>query len=458
MGKRAILINPWLHDFAAFDMWSQPLGLLYVAALLETMDCRSVLINCLDRWHPSLGGWRAEGGRYGRYGCGKYPYEFIPKPPLMGGLKRRLRRYGISPAAFREDLAAAGGADVVCVTTLMAHWYGGAVEAIREVRRMYPSVPVVIGGMYPTFCTEHARRNSGADIVIAGGDFNLIAETLREILGAAGGALPGGWEEMRPLHGLIRAPVAGVLTSLGCPFRCSYCGSRLIHGQFKQRPVEDVVKEIQWLAVEGGRADIAFYDDALLLNADRHFLPIVDEIAARRLALRFHTFNGLHCRFVNRDVARAMKRCGFATVRLSYESSDPMRQRRDSCGKVTDDEFRAAVEALRSEGFGKEEMAAYVLFGLPGQGAEEIMDSVRRVIEAGIPASLAQFSPIPGTPAFEEWLAASSYTREEVEAEPLCLSCSAIGYRMKAGLDWEGYERLKNEVRKANESLFKSGA
>ena len=34
-GKKIILINPWIHDFSAYDLWLKPLGLLYIAAYLE---------------------------------------------------------------------------------------------------------------------------------------------------------------------------------------------------------------------------------------------------------------------------------------------------------------------------------------------------------------------------------------------------------------------------------------
>jgi len=451
---RALLINPWIHDFAAYDMWCQPLGLLYVADLLERLGCGTTLVNCLDRTHPSLHGWKAEGGWFGAFGCGKYPGEVIEKPAPLAGLKRKLRRYGIPLDAFRREIAAVDKPDLICVTTLMTHWHGGAIEAIREAKRLFPATPVVLGGMYPTFCAEHARRNSGADAVVSGGSFREVAGAICGVLGVNGDGLPGGWEGIKPAHHLIRSGAAGIVTSWGCPFRCAYCGSRLIHDSYVQRPPRDVADELEWLAREGGRRDVAFYDDALLVNAERHFLPIAEEIITRELYLRFHTPNGLHCRYMTPEIAKAMRRCGFRTVRLSYESSDAGRQIRESSGKVTDDEFIRAVGALKSAGFESREIAAYVLFGLPGQEAEEIRRSVRRVIDEGIQASLAQFSPIPGTSAYEEWLAASTYSREEAESEPLCYSCSAIGYRMKSGPDWEGYESLKNEVRRANLALI----
>jgi hypothetical protein len=35
MSKQILLINPWIHDFAAYDFWLKPLGLLYLGGLLR---------------------------------------------------------------------------------------------------------------------------------------------------------------------------------------------------------------------------------------------------------------------------------------------------------------------------------------------------------------------------------------------------------------------------------------
>ena len=76
----------------------------------------------------------------------------------------------------------------------------------------------------------------------------------------------------------------------------------------------------------------------------------MEEVAARGLGVRFHTPNGLHARFVTPEVAGAMRRAGFVTLRLSYESSEPAR-RADSDGKVSEGELAGALDALRGAGY-----------------------------------------------------------------------------------------------------------
>ena len=44
-----LLINPWITDFAAHDLWAKPMGLLMLASLLREGGCRVSFVDCLDR-------------------------------------------------------------------------------------------------------------------------------------------------------------------------------------------------------------------------------------------------------------------------------------------------------------------------------------------------------------------------------------------------------------------------
>jgi hypothetical protein len=158
-----------------------------------------------------------------------------------------------------------------------------------------------------------------------------------------------------------------------------------------------VVEEIVSCA-RRGIGDFAFYDDALLVSAERHILPILKGVVAQGVAARFHTPNGLHAGQITAELSDAMRRAGFATVRLSLETVEGTRQR-ETGGKVTTAVFAQAVEHLQTAGFGAKEMGGYILAGLPGQPLSEVEASVRFVHSLGVQAKLALFSPIPGTPA-----------------------------------------------------------
>lgn len=45
---RFLLINPWIYDFAAYDFWAKPIGLLKIASLLMDNGIDVDFIDCLE--------------------------------------------------------------------------------------------------------------------------------------------------------------------------------------------------------------------------------------------------------------------------------------------------------------------------------------------------------------------------------------------------------------------------
>jgi hypothetical protein len=207
-----------------------------------------------------------------------------------------------------------------------------------------------------------------------------------------------------------------------------------------------VVDEIVWYARGKEIHDIAFYDDALLANADEHIKPILREIVGRGLQLRLHTPNGLHANMIDGDLAALMKGAGFATVRLSIESVHEARLR-DSCAKVTPEGFNTAMSNLFSAGYAPGSIEAYVLKGAPGQRPGEVEETMRFAHENGGTIRLADFSPIPGTGYFDA--AVKTYGLDPTE--PLLQNSSVLPHIVPGLLDQ--YQELKALARSLNSRL-----
>ena len=169
-----LLINPWITDFAAYDYWTKPLGLLLLGALLREGGCGVAFIDCLDRYDPS--GTRDPdliAGVDRRYGTGKYPRMRIPKPAVYADVPRHYHRYGIHPDSLLRQLKASEQPDLIWVTSMMTYWYPGVQQTIRVIREVFPETPVWLGGIYARLCAEHARRTSGAHDIITGSQESL---------------------------------------------------------------------------------------------------------------------------------------------------------------------------------------------------------------------------------------------------------------------------------------------
>ncbi len=368
---QVLLINPWIYDFAAHNLWVEPLGLLTIAAVLRAEGYGVTVVDCLaphqdaPRAHPD--------------GSGKFLKTVVEKPAAVAFVPRRYGRYGLPVEQFDAALAGLQRPDVVLLASGMTYWYPGVVEAVRRVRLRFGAVPVALGGIYAGLCPEHARQHSGAERVIAGPGVAAALAFADEVTGArsdlARYADARAWPPAA--HALVPRPFAGIVTSWGCPYRCTYCASHRLQPRFIRRAPAAVVDEMVACARAGVR-DFAFYDDALLLDAGRHIVPILEGVLERGLAPRLHAPNGLHAREIDRRLAGLMRRAGFATIRLSLETVDAGRQRATG-GKVSTGAFERAVENLQRAGFGAAELGAYILAGLPGQPLTEVEGTVRFV-------------------------------------------------------------------------------
>jgi radical SAM superfamily enzyme YgiQ (UPF0313 family) len=431
-GPALLLINPWIYDFAAYDFFARPLGLLQLAGLLESRGYTVHWLDCLGTAHA----------RPGPFGTGRYPKEIIPAPPALQGISRRYGRYGISEAAFRERLSAVPRPAAILVTSLMTYWYPGVAAAIRLAREQFPGVPVILGGIYATLCPEHARRHSGADRLMSGPGEAAILGLLEEITGYHP-PLPALAVQEDPdslpypaLHLLEYPSYIPLLTSWGCPLDCTYCASRLLQPVYRRRQPLAVVEELLHWQDHLGLTDAAFYDDALLLSAADHLLVILAELARRGRTFRFHTPNGLHARLITREVARGLKRAHFATLRLGVETTALGRASLDH--KLNPGELEAALNHLRAAGFSSAEIGVYLLIGLPDQDEAELITSIRRVQQLGATPVLALYSPIPGTAL---WPRAQACSRYDLNADPLFHNNSL--FPCWPEFSWERYTRLK---------------
>ncbi|HXX57373.1 MAG TPA: B12-binding domain-containing radical SAM protein [Thermodesulfovibrionales bacterium] len=390
MRLKILLVNPWIYDFAAFNFWARPLGLLQVAEYLSPFDAETALIDCTDSFRPKDNG------------SGKFRTEIIEKPALLREVPRFYKRYGISIEEFLFRVKAAMPFDMVMMTSMMSYWYPGVQKATEIIRGVAGAVPIILGGVYPTLYHEHAAETSGADFIYRGS----IEEGLLFALSTFGFRLKrkGARSPCYRLNLYGEYPYASLVTATGCPFHCPYCASGLLASAHKKRFPGDVIEEIAHLS-EAGVRDFAFYDDALLVDSDSHFKPILRSLIATGIEARFHAPNGLHARFLDQELAALMKMVDFKTLRLGLESVDRERQK-STGGKVDTEEISRAVRYLRNAGFTKREMGVYLMYGLPAQELEEVKEGIGFLKSLEVSIHLSEFSPIRGTRYWDELVGA----------------------------------------------------
>jgi len=440
----ALLIYPWIYDFAAYDLWLKPLGLLYIASILRDLGIKVSFIDCLDRYHDSLSTSLQNDVSDRKYGCGRYYWEEIEKPQVLERFPRKYKRYGVPIQVFLQEIAKLPVPDIILISSGMSYWYPGAFAAIKLLRAEFPEVPIILGGTYATLCYHHAQENSGADYVFKGGDLGRLMKLIREITGAdfSTEKLPLDFPSYPfPAYDLYRKnEYVAIRTSVGCPFRCTYCAVNLLNAKFEQRKPESVVKEIEYFHKSLGVRNFVFYDDSLLFDGEKHFKIILELLLSLELDCFFHTPNGLQARFLSYDAARLMNSVGFIDPRLSLETVDERRQM-ESGNKVTSEELERAIRYLREAGYSSSQVGIYVMMGLPDQPFEEVYDTMQFVHGLGAKILLAEYSLIPGTKEWEKSLL-------DDNLDPLLHNNSL--FPLHDVKDWKEFQKLKDEARRLN--------
>ncbi len=403
-----LCINPWIHDFAAFDFWAKPLGLLTIAAILRGQGLKVNYIDCQDRFHPN------ETGDIKIQWDGRGPFRKTPidLPQGLEDCGKNFFRYGIKPQWFDEDLKKIQKPDLIFVTSQMTYWASGVQETIDRVKKIYPDVPLVLGGIYASLCFEHAKKNTQANLVVKGAAENQLKKILKDFTGFELDeknlnknldALP--YPALDLAGKLTYAPI---LTSRGCPFSCEYCASSYLEPSLRRRSAENVFNEIiHWHETQGVK-NFAFYDDALLVNAEKYAFPLLEKIINSGLDLFFHTPNALHVREISKQAAKLMFRSGFKTIRLGLETTD-FSSARSLDNKVAGDEFIRAICHLKDAGFETGQIGAYLLCGLPDQDLDEVEHSMKFVKQTGVTPVLAYYTPIPHTKMWDQAVRKSRY-------------------------------------------------
>lgn len=424
---QVLLIQPPVYDFTLYDLYLKSYGLYRIADWFSSAGYEVTLLDCLNWDEPVT---RRELGEVKRKssGTGYFPKQEVEHPFRDRiGIQRPYHRYGILHEVMLRRIGSINP-DIICVTTGMTYWYQGVWEVLEAVQELHPRTPVVAGGVYASLMGEHLSRQFPEVAISRGSGLDTLKEVLaRHNLPVPGrdlpkhpGIIPGRWHASAVLR-----------LHEGCPCRCDYCASAVLTKQFLQGDPYEAARWVEELCTKTDIRDVAWYDDALLVNKERGIIPFLEEIIARKLYIRFYTPNGLHIEHIDGYTAELMNHAGFQEVRLGFESaSDDFHTRYDR--KTSLDELHTALNTLLSAGFSSRQIRVYLLAGLPGQQWEEVDDTLSQVCALGIRVSIAEYSPVPGTALWEKSCRVSPYPLVD---EPLFHNNTI------QPVSWEGFSR-----------------
>lgn len=398
-----LLINPWVYDFAAFDLYSKPLGLLTLAANLKKLDCNILFFDCMNRMDEYFINNDLIDNK--KYGTGKFYYEIIEKPKVLNFCLRHFKRYGIPLDEAKKRLNQLRDKNIngILITSMMTYWYPGVFDMIELIKKIFKNIPVFLGGIYATLMHRHARKYSNADYVIPGTDLYLIIDKIFSTLNIDKdlASIKKFSNQEEPFFDVYPdLNYLTVLLSKGCPYDCSYCASKLLCNRFVIKNIDKVIEKTKYYILKYSIKEIAFYDDALLYNFPVMLKKFLSGL--KEYNINYHTPNGLHVNLITREVAEYFWMFNFKTIRISLETSSS-RIQEITGKKITDKQFITSINNLLKAGFSPKNLAVYVLFGFPDQKLEELKNTIKLIKDSGGKPKLVEYSLIPGTQDYHKY-------------------------------------------------------
>ena len=87
------------------------------------------------------------------------------------------------------------------------------------------------------------------------------------------------------------------------------------------RSPESIMEEVEYWHKKYAVNDFVLYDDAFLVDAAQHAIPILERIIESNIKVRFHTPNAVHIRGINNSTARLMLNAGFTTLNFGFDNA-----------------------------------------------------------------------------------------------------------------------------------------
>jgi radical SAM superfamily enzyme YgiQ (UPF0313 family) len=280
-------------------------------------------------------------------------------------------------------------------------------------------------------------RRAGHVGVIRNAAAPLVKDLDREMSGVAWDLLPMTRYRAHNWHcfgDLEREPYAAIYTTLGCPYRCSFCciqapfkageqmmGMRADANSYRFWSPARVVEEIDLLVTRYGVRNIKFADEMFVLN-QRHVVGICDLLIERGYDLNIWAYARVDT--VKDNMLEKLKRAGFNWLALGIEAADD-RVLTDVDKRYEVDEVYDTVRRIKEAGIS---IIGNYIFGLP----EDTHETMQRTLELALDlncefANFYSAMAYPGSPLYEEAIrrgwrlpeAWSGYSQHSVDTLPL---------------------------------------
>lgn len=327
----------------------------------------------------------------------------ITGPLILGGI---LKRAGHDVEVYEELNGGVNYKKLIPETDLFCFsiMTSNAPRAYELADRIHAEghARVLMGGIHVTARPEEALRH--ADQILTGeGEKTIldVVEGRRTEKIVQGIPLENLDEAPFPDYSILKTPcvAANILTTRGCPFRCTFCTTSRMFAPYRQRSVDNVLEEIRMYKRLGFKY-MNFEDDNFTADKERA-KEICRRIIAEKLQFKETFFFGRTDMANDEELLTLLQQAHLTRVLIGIESLN--QKALDSVNKHQNiEDIRRAGKACRDHGI---RLIASIVLGLDEDQREDIRRSVEfaKSIDA-YELQPAVLTPFPGTPVYDQFV------------------------------------------------------
>jgi radical SAM superfamily enzyme YgiQ (UPF0313 family) len=368
MAKVILISLPWIHLFGGYNnvakagVFYPPLGLCYLAASLKQRGHTVLVIDAeaqrlthkgiiekMKRFGPDMAGITAVSPLIDdAENLAEAIKSAFPLPVILGGPHVTIEKEKALSAGSSFDVGIIGeGEKTVCEIA----------QAVEDKSDFTHIKGIIFRGPQGLINTGPRPREMNLDAIPF--PDRTVIDTHKYLW-----SVPG--------KGIV--PLATILTSRGCPYRCVFCSQDKMYGNDARfRTPSNVADEIECIVRETPARHIIFCDDALTVKRG-HIEGICDEIIRRKLKVTFEGWTRADT--INAETVSRMKTAGLVRLSFGIESGDPDILRLIRKGETLE-EIRKAYAIVKS--FPGIETRGSVIIGLPGETKETVWRTIQFV-------------------------------------------------------------------------------
>lgn len=220
--------------------------------------------------------------------------------------------------------------------------------------------------------------------------------------------------DRRRSGGVDRGRSMPVLTSRGCPYKCSFCSSpQMWTTRYSRRDPARVVEEIASYVERYAITNIDLNDLTAMLTKD-WMIKFAQKMLASGLNVSIQLPSGTRSEAVDAEAARWLYRAGVRNFCYAPESGSKETLERIH-KKVKLPHLRASLSAAIEAGLTTH---ASIIIGFPHEGPRELLDTYRFVLRMALDGldtvAVMVFAPYPGSEDYDNLRASGKIINDEI--------------------------------------------